>query len=159
SPNTCSASCAMPLIDLLGHNAQLRGERTFLVLEQQSYSYIEIHDAALRFATLLRGLGARPGQHVALIAENSAAYIVAWFGLSAAGCVAVTLNTQLVGEGLSRALAHSDATILVGDASWFDSRHATAAVPAGLPRVLLEDDAGLLLRLRQHTPAAPVAVS
>jgi acyl-CoA synthetase (AMP-forming)/AMP-acid ligase II len=149
----------MPLIDLLRHNAQTRGERPFLVVENQSYSFHEIHDAALRFAALLQNMGAQPGKHVALIAENSAGYIVAWFGINAAGCVAVTLNTQIIGEGLRHTLTHSDASIIVADAAWFDSKPAIGAALAQLPRVVIYGDADLMTRVEQYQPADPVGVS
>ena len=80
----------MPLIDLLSQNAQKHGNRTFLVVENDAHSFQETHDAALRFASLLQDMGAQQGQHVALVADNSAAYIIAWFGINAAGCVAVS---------------------------------------------------------------------
>jgi carnitine-CoA ligase len=149
----------MPLIDLLRHNAQTRGERPFLVVENQSYSFHEIHDAALRFAALLQNIGAQPGKHVALIAENSAAYIIAWFGINAAGCVAVTLNTQIIGEGLRHTLKHSDASIIVAHAAWFDSKPAIGAALAGLPQVAIHGDIDLITRAQQHESADPVVVS
>jgi carnitine-CoA ligase len=148
----------MPLIDLLRDDALTRDGRPFLVLEDRTYSFHEIYDAALRFTALLQSLGARPGQHVALIAQNSAAYIVAWFGINAAGCVAVTLNTQILGEGLRHSLSHSDASILVADAGWFQAKPEIGAL-ADLPRVALDSDADLMSRLRQYERAEPVVVS
>ena len=130
----------MPLIDLLARNAQERGDSTFLVVENRVHSFLAIHDAALRFATLLQIVGAQPGQHVALVAENSAAFIVAWFGISAAGCVAVTLNTQSMGEGLRYALTHSDATIIVADAAWFEAKLTRGTALAELPRISIHSD-------------------
>jgi crotonobetaine/carnitine-CoA ligase len=145
----------MPVIDLLRDNAQTHGERPFLVLDDGSYSFHEIYDAALRFTSLLQSIGARPGQHVALIAQNSAAYIIAWFGINAAGCVAVTLNTQIIGEGLRHSLAHSDASILVADAGWFEANPVTGVL-AELPRIAIHTDAELMTRLRQYECAEAV---
>lgn len=148
----------MPLIDLSAQNAQRHGNRTFLVVENRVHSFQVIHDAALRFASLLQNMGVQQGQHVALIAENSAAYIIAWFGISAAGCVAVTLNTQSMGEGLRHSLTHSDAAIIVADAGWLQAKLANGSALAQLPRVEIHSDADLLDRLRQYERADPVAV-
>jgi acyl-CoA synthetase (AMP-forming)/AMP-acid ligase II len=149
----------MPLIDLLARNAQEHGNSTFLVVEDRVYSFHEIHDAALRFASLLQKIGAQRGQHVALIAENGAAYIIAWFGINAAGCVAVTLNTQGMGDGLRHSLTHSDATIIVADAAWFQVRLVRGAALAQLPRVEIHSDVDLVDRLRQYGRADALAVS
>src|ERR1700722_3141892 len=149
----------MPLIDLLARNAREHGNSTFLVVENRVYSFQEIHDAALRFASLLQTIGAQQGQHIALIAENSAAYIIAWFGISAAGCVAVTLNTQSMGEGLRHSLSHSDATIIVADAAWCQVRLVRGTALAQLPRVEIHSDAELLDLLSQYERAEALAVS
>jgi carnitine-CoA ligase len=85
--------------------------------------------------------------------------IIAWFGINAAGCVAVMLNTQIMGEGLRHSLAHSDATIIVADAAWFEARLMPGTALAELPRVEIHSDADLLDRLRPYELADPVAVS
>src|SRR5260370_12904084 len=119
----------------------------------------ESGDAGLRFASLLQDMGAQRGQHVALVADNCAAYIIAWFGINAAGCVAVTLNTQIMGEGLRHSLTHSDATIIVADAAWFEARLVPGTALSELPPVGLHRHCDLLDRLRPYGPACPVAVS
>jgi acyl-CoA synthetase (AMP-forming)/AMP-acid ligase II len=149
----------MTLIDLLGQRAKQHGKSTFLIVEDSVYSFRAVHDAALRFATMLQTLGAQPNEHVALIAKNSAAYIIAWMGISAAGCVAVTLNTQSMGAGLRHSLIHSDAKIIVADAAWFREKLPRDFTLAELPRVEIDSDADLLAELRQYERADPVPVS
>jgi carnitine-CoA ligase len=149
----------MPVIDLLAANAQKHPDKTFLFVENRTYSFHDIHDAALRFASTLQSMGTQPGQHVALVAENTAAYLIAWFGINAAGCVAVTLNTQLIGDGLSYTLTHSDATMIIADAAWFETKLDRWTALARLPRIEIHSDEESLNRLQEYARADPVVVS
>lgn len=71
----------------------------------------------------LRSLGLRPGDHVALLCDNSLRMAAALCAIVGAGLVAVPLNTALVGPGLAAVLSHCDARLLIAD-------------PAGLERCL-----------------------
>src|SRR5260370_36595510 len=92
---------------------------------------------------------------IALVADNCAAYIIAWFGINAAGCVAVTLNTQIVGDGLRHSLTHSEATIIVADAAWFEARLVPVTAFAVLPLVEFHSDRDLFGRPPPYVRADP----
>ena len=64
-------------------------DKAFVVTDDGSYSYSEMASLSLRFGGRLSKLGIVRGDHVAIIADNSAAYLVAWFGICLVGAVAV----------------------------------------------------------------------
>ncbi|MEL6061389.1 MULTISPECIES: AMP-binding protein [unclassified Methylobacterium] len=112
------------ITDLLGRNAAATPDRPFAVTEDGVHGYAAIYEAALRTAGRLAGEGIHPGDHVVLAAGNSAAYLVAWFGIMAAGAVAVTINPALIGDGLAYVLRQSDARLLIADDAFLDGPFA-----------------------------------
>jgi long-chain acyl-CoA synthetase len=88
-----------------GHVAIAIGEATV--------TYGRLHDMVQRFAGALKGLGVRPGQHVALLLPNVPQFSVAYFGTLAAGAVVVPLNVLLTEDEISYHLSDSDAVALV----------------------------------------------
>jgi long-chain acyl-CoA synthetase len=75
-------------------------------------SYSEFHRDANRIASALVSVGVRPGDHVALCAPNSYAWLVFYFGALKAGAVAVTFSHLLTKDELSRTLADCEPKIL-----------------------------------------------
>jgi acyl-CoA synthetase (AMP-forming)/AMP-acid ligase II len=144
---------------LLARRAAERPDAPLAVTTEGEYSYARLHDASLRFASLLAEQGIGEGDHVALIAGNGAAFLVAWFGINLRGAVAVTLNNQLLGEGMRYSIDQCDACLLVVDRAWADSRQAQLDDrQQGLPSVLIESDAAFLAQLMSYPPAEPVDV-
>ncbi len=76
-------------------------------------TYRQLHREILRVATGLQVLGLEPGQHVALIADNSPRWLMADQGIMAAGAVDVVRGSQADTQELAFILAHSDAVALV----------------------------------------------
>ena len=76
------------------------------------------------FATRLADAGIGKGDHVALLAGNGAAFVITWLGIGLRGAVAVTLNNQLIADGLRYSVDQCDARLLVVDREWEDSRAA-----------------------------------
>ena len=86
------------ITDLLAQRAIDLPDKTFVVTPEGEFSFGRINAAARRFASRLESLNVGEGDKVALIAENSAAFLVAWFGISYRGAVVVTLNNQLLAD-------------------------------------------------------------
>ena len=144
------------ITDLLAQRAAERPDAPLAVTLEAEYSYARLHDAALRFASVLAERGIGEEDHVALIAGNGAAYLVAWFGINLRGAVAVTLNNQLVGDGMRYSIDQCDARLLVVDRAWVDSRSAQLDErQAALPSVLIESDTAFLEFLASSPPAEP----
>lgn len=129
------------------------GDREYLVTDEGRYTFAEVHDLARRFATLLRSKGIRKGDHIAVLAGNSAAYVVAWFGAALAGCVTATLNNMLLAEGLRYTVDQSESKLLVGDRAWIDAsyRHLDERQKA-LPLVAIESEADFFGMLQDFEP-------
>lgn len=133
------------ITDLLAGHAAATPDRPFAVTEDGTYGFGAIHDAALRTAGRLAGDGIRPGDHVALAAGNSAAYLVAWFGIMAAGAVAVTINPALIGDGLAYVLRQSEARLLIADEAFLTGPFAKLGEAApGLPVVRIRGERAFL---------------
>jgi long-chain acyl-CoA synthetase len=87
-----------------GHTAVIDGDR--------SVSYLEFSQDANRIASALVSLGIQPGDHVALCAPNSYAWLVFYFGAIKAGAVAITFSHLLLKDELTRSLADCQPKIL-----------------------------------------------
>lgn len=133
------------ITDLLARNAAAHPDRVFVVTDAGDWSFGELDAATRRFGAALQARGIAPGDHVALIAGNSAGFLVAWFGINLAGAVAVTINTQLVGEGLAYVVGQSEAKLVVADRAFLAARGAAGqGAFLGIPLLELADDAALL---------------
>jgi long-chain acyl-CoA synthetase len=86
------------------HLAVIEGDR--------SVSFAEFKRDANQVASALVSVGVRPGDHVALCAPNSYAWLVFYFGALKAGAVAVTFSHLLMKHELSRTLADCEPKVL-----------------------------------------------
>jgi long-chain acyl-CoA synthetase len=87
-----------------GHTAVIEGDR--------AVSYLEFNRDANRIASALVGVGVQPGDHVAVCAPNSYAWLVFYFGALKAGAVAVTFSHLLRKDELTRTLEDCQPKIL-----------------------------------------------
>jgi long-chain acyl-CoA synthetase len=70
-------------------------------------TYSELNDRANRVATGLLALGVKPGEHIGLLAPNSANWLIFYFGVLKAGAVAVTFSSLLSPNEMTMLLNHS----------------------------------------------------
>jgi long-chain acyl-CoA synthetase len=78
----------------------------------KSVSFAEFNRDAKQIASALVSVGVQPGDHVALCAPNSYAWLVFYFGALKAGAVAVTFSHLLMKDELSRTLADCKPKVL-----------------------------------------------
>jgi len=78
--------------------------RLAVIEGDREISFGEFNQEANRVATVLIDLGVQKGDHVALCAPNSYAWLAFYFGVLKAGAVAVTLSTALQKSELIRLL-------------------------------------------------------
>lgn len=150
------------ILDLLARWASDTPDRLLVVTNSRSFTYAEIHTLARRFASQLMASGVSRGDHVALISGNSAAYLVAWFGINALGAVAVCLNNQLLGDSIDYLVAQSDAKLIVADTEWINTtRKDLCGARADLLYITIGDDNEFLPSLATFAEAetAPAASS
>jgi long-chain acyl-CoA synthetase len=99
-----------------------RGERPFLWAKREgAYRAITWAEAARRVSMLARGLrslGIKPGDRVALIAENRPEWMIADLAIMSAGAVTVPAYTTLTAEDFRHVLANSGSrAVIVSTAS------------------------------------------
>ncbi|MGA2548316.1 MAG: AMP-binding protein [Rectinemataceae bacterium] len=99
-------------------------------------TYDELEPMTRRVAALLVLLGAAPGHRVAILAESSPEWGIAYFGISRAACVVVPILTDFTSEQVAAILDHSESHIL-----FVSRRNLAKAGQAAEGRVLvtLED--------------------
>ena len=148
------------ITDALMKWAAQRPEKPFVLTDDGRYSYGDIASLSLRFAGRLRELGIARGDHVAIIADNSAAYLVVWFGICLVGAVAVTLNNQLLSDALRYSVEQSDSKLIVADQSWLDEHTKDLSERSHvLPIIAIESDSRFLQDLRAFPETQPEIVS
>jgi crotonobetaine/carnitine-CoA ligase len=108
------AQRALPI--LLARNAEEAPGRVFLADASGTLSRAEVWAQSQRLASGFLGLGLEPGDRVAIMLDNCREFVLAWFGLAAAGLVEVPLNPAARGERLVHTMTHSGATALITDA-------------------------------------------
>lgn len=101
--------------------------RTAVVEGERELSYEQLHERSCRFAAALDRQGVRQGDRVALLAENSAEFVVVLFGTEMLGAVFVPLNTRLAPGEIAFQLEDSGARLLVHDARLEQLAAAAAA--------------------------------
>jgi carnitine-CoA ligase len=88
----------------------------------------------------LRAAGIQHGDHVALMLDNSADFMVMFFAIARLGAVAVTVNTGLRGDGLAWVLQHCDARLFVVEGHYVDLLDAALADEVHVHRVWVRSD-------------------
>ncbi len=100
------------------------------------YTWAQALDQVRRMATHLQSLGLKPGDKVAMIAKNTAHWMMADWAIWMAGCVSVPLYPTLAAGTIRQILDHSEAKLLfVGKLDgWAGMK---PGVPEGLPCIAL----------------------
>lgn len=101
--------------DVLPQTACAQPDKPALIVGDQTYTYRELHDAALRCARGLQDLGLERGDRVAIYLTNSWLSAVSIFGTLIAGGVMIVVNPQTKAEKLRGLLSDSEARFLITD--------------------------------------------
>src|SRR2546425_216013 len=92
------------------------GARPALVAGDVALSYDELRAAASATAGRLKEIGVTQGLHVALLAENSAAWIISYLGLQVLGATVVGMNPAFKEAEAEQILTDSEAAVALVDA-------------------------------------------
>jgi acyl-CoA synthetase (AMP-forming)/AMP-acid ligase II len=104
------------LVEFFRNAATRFSDREAVVEGDRRVHYRELWSDACAVAAFLGAAGAEKGARIALLIRNSPEYIAAYYGIIAAGCVAVPLNTSTKSRDLVNWLRHSEASWLFADA-------------------------------------------
>ena len=130
---------AASLAEFLFHWVAAAPDRAYLA-EPETGAGASYGEVATRIAAMwaaLEGRGARAGDRVALLAQNSIAWVVAYLAALAHGAVVVPLNARLAGAELAAVLADCEPAVIVAEPAL-----ATRLPPASQGRVLSTEDLG-----------------
>ncbi|MCO5090916.1 class I adenylate-forming enzyme family protein [Bosea sp. (in: a-proteobacteria)] len=153
----------MLLVDHFERTARENPGQTFVHFVQDDaqsdvkLTYAEAQERAAHFAALLKGLGVRRGEPVALLVPNSAEWLVYYFGCQKIGAVASGLNTDLrVGE-LKGFLETINPRVLVTTAALNALAQELRTVSPGIRHILSDAPAGDMLDASARSPEPMLA--
>ncbi len=103
------------LRDFIG-SARMRGERDFLVYEDERWGFdlVMQHVDALS-AALVEHYGVKKGDRVAIGMRNYPEWVIAWAAIVSIGAISVSLNAWWTEDELDFALEDSGTTVLIAD--------------------------------------------
>jgi carnitine-CoA ligase len=147
---------------ILDTQASRFGDRPFLTFGDTTRTFTETRDAAARLAHAFAAYGTRPGDRIAIMAENRLEMIDAWFACAWLGAILVPINTATKGPQLEHVLSNSEPRALAIEPAFADRLELLDDMPNSLDRLWVLDAER---QQRYHhlaaepfpTPGSPVA--
>lgn len=146
------------LVQGLAAIAERRPDAAALGWRGTQWTYREVFDCVSATAATLKAAGLPEGARVALLIRNSPQYVALYYGVLAAGAVAVPLNAQERSRVLARQIEHCGATALVGDPAhpeWAELCKSVAASLIHTIEIPVEPGAEASARYREALDASP----
>ena len=100
--------------DLIRHSAVKYFDKTALIVDGRRYTFTEIDTLSSNVAAHLVRRGLEPGTRVSLYSPNCAEWIIAYYGILKAGCVANPLNLMLTASEALYAIRDCQAAAVFG---------------------------------------------
>jgi len=94
-------------------HARLDPDFECLVFEEHRFTWKQLDERVDRLVAGLVSLGIKPGEHVAILAQNSHRFVEFYYACSRGGFVAVPLNWRLSAEELKHIIGHSETSALL----------------------------------------------
>ena len=102
------------LIKQLLHSPVARASRNEIIYRDQvRLGYPALVQRVNRLANVLSGLGAKPGQTIAIMEWDSHRYLECYFAVPSLGCVMQTVNIRLSPEQILYTLNHAEADMIL----------------------------------------------
>ena len=120
---------------------------------EDTHTYQQMADSSLALAKSLARESLSGGKHIAIVSENSYAYIQAFFGITCAGSVAVCVDVEQPDEVICQLIRHADATALFCSAAFRSI--CTALTQDGVRLLSLEEDLPALIAAGAAAPDLP----
>jgi len=118
---------APPSLREIFASARARGEETFLVYEDERWSFAEVMTHVDALASLLvERYGVAPGDRVAIGMRNYPEWVIAFAAITSVGAISVSLNAWWTEDELDYALGDCGATVLIADIERVQRAHAAA---------------------------------
>lgn len=117
---------------ILAEKAQRIPDRTWLLSQDERYSFADLEAMTNRYANGFAALGVSKGDHVAVLLPNGPEFFWTIWGLGKLGAVAVPVNTAAKGELLRYFIDQSDSQWIAVDD---EAAQRVAAVADNVPKV------------------------
>jgi long-chain acyl-CoA synthetase len=139
---------APPSLRVLFGTARARGEATFLVYEDERWSFAQTMAKvdALGAALALR-YGVRPGDRVAIAMRNYPEWVVAFAAITSIGAISVSMNAWWTTDELDYAVGDSGSRVVIADRERLDrlapilGKHGARAIAVRAAGTLPEEAA------------------
>jgi fatty-acyl-CoA synthase len=105
--------------DIIGLNARRYPDKTALVMENEFLSFHQLNQQTNQLAHGLLSLGVKPGDKVAIFAENCLEWVIVNLAIVKCGGVAVPLNFRYKKDELIYAINNSETSVLFFGAEFF----------------------------------------
>src|SRR4029453_2787309 len=107
---------APPSLRALFGAARGRGDATFLVYEDERWSFADVMgEAEALGAALVERLGVAPGDRVAIAMRNYPEWVVAFAAITSIGAISVSLNAWWTTDEIDYALRDSGSRVVIAD--------------------------------------------
>src|SRR5213593_2134019 len=133
-----------PSLRSLWDLARTRGDQTFLVYEDETWSWAETMRHVDAFAAaLVHRLGVAPGDRVAIAMRNYPEWVVAFAAITSVGAIAVSLNAWWTADELDFGLRDSGSRVMIADVERV-GRAAAAIAALGIRAIAVRSGAAAL---------------
>lgn len=103
----------MNLTEQLSITAKENPHKTAYVFQDNETSYMELEGSVTKFASRLKQMGYKKGDHIALVVGNSPYYIIALYGALRMGAVVVPINPLYTAPEMSYILKNGDVKAVI----------------------------------------------
>ncbi|MBR0754421.1 acyl--CoA ligase [Bradyrhizobium jicamae] len=101
---------------IIFESSRARGNKPFIVLEDERLSYADHYRLVARCAVALRDIyGIRKGDRVAIAMRNLPEWSIAFWAIVSIGAVSVSINAWMTGAEMGYCLADSGSRVLIAD--------------------------------------------
>lgn len=107
----------MNLVGMLDMNARKFGDTDCLRYNGKSFSYRAVKETAERGAAVLQSRGVHKNDKIAIMSQNTPAFVFVFYAVMKAGAVAVPINHRLMPPEVQYILDHSDSKMIFFDGS------------------------------------------
>jgi len=101
------------IVHLLYESTQKYSDKEVICHQQQKMTYAELWKKVSSLASFLIEQGLKKGDRIGILIENSVDYVVAYYGVLAAGGVTVACNTGAKAKDICNWIKHSEASWLI----------------------------------------------
>jgi long-chain acyl-CoA synthetase len=120
---------AVTLVEVLERHVAIRPDKPAFLFGDESVTYAMLDRRSRQVAAGLLAAGAQPGDRIAYIGANSAAYYEILFGVARIGAVMMPVNWRLAAAELAWILANGGVRIVFAEPAYIDRLAGAGAAP------------------------------